>query len=122
MEIVVAVAGCQISVHARAHSKRDEQFREEEQKVRNFIQCQHTQKVPHQQIKCIPGTGAKIRTMNRRHNVGILIQEPQEFFQQPEETTEYAQNCTSHFIVVLLTFLINPFENGAQEATNGNDE
>lgn len=86
-----------------------------------FIQCEYAQHISHQQIKCILSTATEILAMNRTHDVRILVDEFEEFFQAPEETLHATQYRAYESIVVLLQFMIQILQTDPNHATDGDD-
>ena len=79
-----------------SNSHNDDKLAQEEQKIDNIIQHNHSNNVPHQKGKCILGRNTEIGTFYGAHDVGISIDEFHKLFQTPQAAFAQA-NCTSHY-------------------------
>lgn len=110
----------EIHVGGRAHPECDQHFGQEKQELGDFVQCDDTQKVSHQQIERVPGTPTERGPMNGAHYVRVFVQKSQELLQTPEEASATAQHAFGHIVVVFLQFALDEFQQEANDPADRN--
>lgn len=112
------VAPRYIDVRYASHAHGDQHLGEEEQEIGHLVQGHHSQYVSHQKIKRIFGTGAKVLSVDRAHNVRIPIDELEELLQHPEEAFHAAENRPGERIIELFQLVIDILEDTANYPAN----
>lgn len=117
MKIMWCFVADKETVRDSTHSNGDQQLGEEEQKFGDFVQCDNTQRISHQQIECVSRTRAKWFAMDSAHDVSVFAEESKEGFQAPEEAFHAAQYTFRDVVVVFFKFLIDVLQTDTNHTT-----
>uniref|UniRef100_A0A0E9XMI4 Uncharacterized protein n=1 Tax=Anguilla anguilla TaxID=7936 RepID=A0A0E9XMI4_ANGAN len=105
-----------------SHNPNNQKLAKKQQKVCNFVQNRHPKEVPHQEEKGIPGRRAEVFPINRDHDVGVSVQELDEFFQTPEATLQTGQHKLCTLVLGSFELLVQVLQHDPDHLHNGEDE
>lgn len=122
IQLIVEFFSGKVDIGDRSHSDRHHHFGQEKEKIGNFVQSHHSQKVSHQQIECIPCTRTEWFAVNCAHNVRISAHKSQKSLQTPKEAFTAAQNASRHFVIPFFELVIDVFKKYANHTANRYNE
>ena len=106
----------------KANARGDRQFPDEDQKVTDFVDHQQSKRIGNDQTKGSTSRSEEARAVDRGDDVRIAIEELQELLQTEQTAATTAEQTARETTGFLFHFLLEVFQNQANELDDGDEQ